>query len=142
MIDDMTIRNMTPGTQKIYVRSVQNFSRHFGCSSDKLTFENVREYQPLLGLRALEPQNINQIICALRFFCGTTPGMADVAKHIPSHAGPIHCPPFYCARSASHSGSRQKVRRYPWHPLSRRHRSDLTLSAKRRARNGSTRAFN
>ena len=29
MIDDMAIRNMSPNTQKAYVRAVQNFSRHF-----------------------------------------------------------------------------------------------------------------
>jgi integrase/recombinase XerD len=83
MIDDMTIRNMTPGTQRVYIRSVQNFSRHFGRSPDKLTFENVREYRLHLGSRGLEPQTINQIMCALRFFYGTTLGMTDVAKHIP-----------------------------------------------------------
>jgi integrase/recombinase XerD len=44
MIDDMTIRNMSPLTQKAYVRAVKNFSKHFGKSPDKLTFEHVREY--------------------------------------------------------------------------------------------------
>jgi len=42
MIDDMTIRNMSPLTQKAYVRSVKNFSKHFGKLPDKLTFEHVR----------------------------------------------------------------------------------------------------
>ena len=30
-----------------------------------------------------EPQTINQIMCALRFFYGTTLGMADAAAQIP-----------------------------------------------------------
>ena len=42
MIDDMTIRNMSPLTQKSYLRAVKNFSKHFGKSPDKLTFEHVR----------------------------------------------------------------------------------------------------
>jgi Phage integrase, N-terminal SAM-like domain len=42
MIDDMTIRNMSPLTQKAYVRAVKNFSKHFGKSPDQLTFEHVR----------------------------------------------------------------------------------------------------
>ena len=42
MIDDMTMRNMSPLTQKTYVRSVKNFSKHFGKLPDKLTFEHVR----------------------------------------------------------------------------------------------------
>jgi len=32
MVDDMTIRNMSPLTQKAYVGAVKNFSRHFGKS--------------------------------------------------------------------------------------------------------------
>ena len=34
MIDDMTIRNMTPGTQKVYIRAVKNFSLFFERSPD------------------------------------------------------------------------------------------------------------
>jgi len=30
MIDDMAIRNMSPNTQKAYIRAVKNFSKHFG----------------------------------------------------------------------------------------------------------------
>jgi Phage integrase, N-terminal SAM-like domain len=47
MIDDMTIRNMSPLTQKAYVRAVKNFSKHFGKSPDQLTFEHVREYHAI-----------------------------------------------------------------------------------------------
>jgi hypothetical protein len=49
MIDDMTIRNM-PGTQKVYIPAVKNFSLFFERSPvferspDKLTFDDVREY--------------------------------------------------------------------------------------------------
>ena len=45
MIDDMSLRNMSPLTQAAYIRAVKNFSKHFGKSPDKLTFEDVREYQ-------------------------------------------------------------------------------------------------
>jgi integrase/recombinase XerD len=36
MIDDMAIRNMSPLTQKAYVRAVKNFSLHFRRSPDRL----------------------------------------------------------------------------------------------------------
>ena len=36
MIDDMTIRNMSPNTQKIYIHAVANFSAFHGRSPDKL----------------------------------------------------------------------------------------------------------
>jgi hypothetical protein len=35
MIDDMTIRNMAPNTQKAYIRAVANVSKHFGKTPDK-----------------------------------------------------------------------------------------------------------
>src|SRR5271169_4947429 len=44
MIEDMTIRNMSPSTQKIYVRAVANFSIFHRRSPDKLSFEDVRDY--------------------------------------------------------------------------------------------------
>jgi site-specific recombinase XerD len=83
MIDDMKIRNMSPNTQKAYIRAVQNFSRHFGQSPDRLTFEHVRQYQLHLVSRRLQAATIIPIMCAIRFFYGTTRGRANVAEHIP-----------------------------------------------------------
>ena len=36
MIDDMTVRNLSPATQQSYVYAVAKFSRFFGCSPDRL----------------------------------------------------------------------------------------------------------
>jgi hypothetical protein len=36
MIDDMTVRNLSPATQQSYVYAVANFSRFFGKSPDQL----------------------------------------------------------------------------------------------------------
>jgi integrase len=83
MIDDMTIRNMSPLTQKSYIRAVKNFSRFFQRSPDKLTFEHAREYQLHLASRGLGVQASNQIMCGLRFFYKTTLGMSGVSEHIP-----------------------------------------------------------
>jgi integrase/recombinase XerD len=50
MIDDMTIRNMSPSTQKVYTYAVANFSAFHRRSPDKLTFEDVRTYRlPLVS---------------------------------------------------------------------------------------------
>jgi integrase/recombinase XerD len=83
MIDDMAIRNMSPNTQKIYIRAVANFSAYHGQSPDKLTFEDVRDYQLHLASCGLKVNTTNVIMCALRFFYGTTLGKLNVSEHIP-----------------------------------------------------------
>jgi integrase/recombinase XerD len=83
MIDDMALRNMSPNTQRAYVRAVMNFSRHFKKSPDKLGMEHVREYQLHLVSRGLQAATIVPIMCAIRFFYGTTLGLPNVADHIP-----------------------------------------------------------
>jgi integrase/recombinase XerD len=83
MIDDMTIRNLSPSTQKIYVRAVINFSIFHGRSPDKLTFEDVRDYRLHLISRRLKASTINPIMGALRFFYGTTLGQKQVSEQIP-----------------------------------------------------------
>ncbi len=83
MIEDMTIRNMSPSTQKIYVRAVANFSIFHGRSPDKLTFEDVRNYRLHLISRRFKATTINPIMGALRFFYGTTLGQKQVSEQIP-----------------------------------------------------------
>lgn len=73
MVDDMTTRNMSPNTQKVYTYAVANFSAFHRRSPDKLGIENIREYRLHLMSRGLEASSINPIIGALRFFYGTTP---------------------------------------------------------------------
>lgn len=45
MIDDMTIRKLSPATQRSYSHAVTKFSRYFGRSPDRLGLENVRAFQ-------------------------------------------------------------------------------------------------
>jgi hypothetical protein len=72
MIEDMAIRNMSPLTQAAYIRSVANFAAHYRTSPDKLTFEDVRNYQVHLVSRGLKTATIIPIMCAIRFLYGTT----------------------------------------------------------------------
>jgi integrase/recombinase XerD len=72
LIDDMTIRNMSPSTIKIYVYAVAKFAAFHKRSPDKLTTEDVRAYRLHLISRGYQPSSINPIIGALRFFYGTT----------------------------------------------------------------------
>ena len=99
MIDDMAMRNMSPNTQKAYIRAVRNFSLHFMKSPDKLTFDDVRKYQLHLISRGLQAATIIPIMCGIRFFYGTTLG----ARTWPSISR--------SRRKARHPASRSVARR-------------------------------
>jgi len=45
MIEDMTIRNLSPATQRSYLNAVSKFSRHFGRSPDRLGLDEVHAFQ-------------------------------------------------------------------------------------------------
>ncbi len=45
MIEDMTIRNLSPATQRSYFNAVSKFSRHFGRSPDRLGLDEVHAFQ-------------------------------------------------------------------------------------------------
>ena len=77
MIDDMSLRNMSPATQRSYLHAVTKFSRYFGRSPDKLGLEDVRAFQVQLVSQGISWGSLNQIVCALRFFYGVTLGRAS-----------------------------------------------------------------
>jgi hypothetical protein len=49
MIEDLTIRNLSPETRRSYVHHVSKFSRFFGRSPDQLGYEEFRAYQAHLA---------------------------------------------------------------------------------------------
>ena len=53
MIEDMTIRNLSLATQQSYIYAIAKISRHFGCSPDRLSLEQVRAYPCLTLWRGL-----------------------------------------------------------------------------------------
>jgi site-specific recombinase XerD len=92
MIEDMTIRNLSPATQQSYIHAVSKFSRYFGRSPEKLTLEDVRAYQVHLASMAVSWGSLNQAVCALRFFYGVTLGQATVPERIPYAREPCKLP--------------------------------------------------
>ncbi|BCH05079.1 hypothetical protein MesoLj131b_70780 (plasmid) [Mesorhizobium sp. 131-2-5] len=78
MIEDLTIRNLSPETQRSYVHHVAKFSRFFGRSPDQLAYEEVRAYQAHLVGRRVSWGALNQTVCALRFLYGVTLGRSDL----------------------------------------------------------------
>jgi integrase/recombinase XerD len=82
MIEDMTIRNMSPATQRSYINAVSKFSRYFRRSPERLDLEDVRAFQVHLVSTGISWASLNQIVCALRFFYGVTLGEAEVPERI------------------------------------------------------------
>jgi integrase/recombinase XerD len=93
MIEDMTIRNLSPATQQSYIYAVAKFSRHFKLSPDKLGMEDVRAYQLHLVEEKQSWSHSNQVTCALRFFYGITLGQKEVFERIVFGKEPAKLPP-------------------------------------------------
>ena len=82
MIEDMTVRNLSPATQQSYLNAISKFSRYFGRSPDRLGLEDVHAFQVHLVATGISWPALNQIVCALRFFYGVTLGQAIVPERI------------------------------------------------------------
>jgi len=82
MIEDMTIRNLSPATQRSYLNAVSKFSRHFGRSPDRLGLDEVHAFQVHLVANGISWPALNQIVCALRFFYGVTLGQLTIPERI------------------------------------------------------------
>jgi site-specific recombinase XerD len=83
MIEDMTVRNLSPTTRASYIHNVKRFSLHFGRSPERLDLEDVRAYQVHLVSRGVAWATLNQVVSSLRFFYGVTLGRKDLPERIP-----------------------------------------------------------
>ena len=83
MIEDMTVRNLSPATQASYVHAVKKLSRYYRRSPEHLGVEDVRAYQVHLVENAIAWASLNQIVSALRFLYGVTLGRKDLPPRIP-----------------------------------------------------------
>src|SRR6476659_4043869 len=92
MIDDMTVRNLSPATQRSYVHAVAKFGRFFGRSPECLDLEDVRAFQVHLVAGGMSWPALNQTVCALRFLYGVTLGRPDLPERIPHAREPQKLP--------------------------------------------------
>ena len=92
MIEDMTVRNLSPATQRSYVHAVSKFSRYFNRSPDRLGLEDVRAFQVHLVSTGISWPALNQTVCALRFFYGITLGHREIPERIPYAREPRKLP--------------------------------------------------
>src|ERR1700692_1415180 len=69
MLEELQRRNYAETTIESYIRAVEDFSRHFNCSPDRLGPRHIREYQAeLFQKRKFSSNTVAQHLAALRFF--------------------------------------------------------------------------
>ena len=69
MLEELQRRNYSENTTRSYIRTVQEFSRHFNYSPDRLGPRHIREYQAeLFEKRKLSAGSVAVRLAALRFF--------------------------------------------------------------------------
>ena len=82
MIDDMSVRNFVPDTQREYIRAVKNLAIFLERSPDTATAEDLRAYQLHMTKTGVRPPTINAAVTALRFFFKVTVDRPETTRHL------------------------------------------------------------
>jgi integrase/recombinase XerD len=81
MIEDMTIRKLSPKTQQGYIRTIKNLAAFLGRSPDKASFEDVRGFQLHVAQSGGGTGALNATVAALRFFFRVTLKRSAIIEH-------------------------------------------------------------
>jgi len=93
MLEELQRRNYAETTINSYLRTVEDFSRHFHCSPDRLGPRHIREYQAeLFQKRKFSPNTVAQRLAALRFFYTKTLKKAWSIEETPYPKKAVHLP--------------------------------------------------
>jgi len=93
MLEELQRRNYAETTIECYLRTVEDFSRHFHCSPDRLGPRHIREYQAeLFQKRKFSPNTVAQRLAALRFFYTKTLKKAWGIEETPYPKKTVHLP--------------------------------------------------
>ena len=85
LVEDMTVRNFVPDTQREYIRAVTKLATFLKRSPDTATAEELRAFQVHLTKSGANPPTINATITALRFFFKVTVDKPETTRLL---AGP------------------------------------------------------
>jgi site-specific recombinase XerD len=73
MLEELQRRNFSEDTIRHYIRTVEDFARHFHRPPDRLGPRHIREYQAqLFQKRKLSSGSVTNHLAALRFFYSKT----------------------------------------------------------------------
>lgn len=80
MVEDMTVRNFVPATQREYIRAIKKLAAFLKRSPDTATADDLRAFQVHLSESGAKPGVINATVTALRFFFNVTVGSAETTR--------------------------------------------------------------
>lgn len=93
MLDAMMLRGLAARTVESYIHAMVGLSKHYKCSPDMLTSENVQQYMVhLYRERKLAFSSVNQAASAFKFYYGTVLGRDPHSFDIPYARVPQHVP--------------------------------------------------
>ena len=93
MLEELQRRNYAETTINSYLRTVEEFSRRFHCSPDRLGPRHIREYQAeLFRKRKFSPNTVAQRLAALRFFYTKTLKKVWSIEETPYPKKTLHLP--------------------------------------------------
>jgi len=93
MLEELQRRNYAETTINSYLRTVEEFSRRFNCSPDRLGPRHIREYQAeLFQKRKFSPNTVAQRLAALRFFYTKTLKRVWSIEETPYPKKTLHMP--------------------------------------------------
>src|SRR5438270_13007714 len=93
MLEELQRRNYAETTIDSYIRAVEDFSRYFNSSPDRLGPRHIREYQAaLFQKRKFSPNTVAQHLAALRFFYVKTLKKAWSITETPYPKKAVHLP--------------------------------------------------
>jgi len=82
MINDMSVRNFVPDTQREYIRAVKNLTIFLKRAPDTATAEDLRAFQLYMTETGVRPPTINATVTALRFFFKVTVDKPETTRHL------------------------------------------------------------
>ena len=92
-LEELERRNYTESTKRAYLRTIDEFARHFNRPPDQLGPEQIREYVAhLFRDRKLADNTVNQRVGALRFFFIKTLRKAWSVEETPYPKKRLHLP--------------------------------------------------
>jgi integrase/recombinase XerD len=92
MIEDMTVRNLSPYTQRNYLFAVARFARHFRISPAEVGPEQLRDYLNHLVARKVSSSYFNVNVAALRFLYTVTLERNWILARLPLQRKPYKLP--------------------------------------------------